>query len=78
MVHSVLAVEGVGKVTRDLGREEKFFERKAQSATGTTFSQVLEREVEERRTDSINCRTLTYGNDRMLHRFEYRAREYHY
>ena len=27
MVHSVLAVESVGKVTRDLGREEKLFER---------------------------------------------------
>lgn len=78
MVHSVLAVESVGKVTRDLGREEKLFDRKTQVNTNTTFSQILEREVEERRTDSINCRTLTYGNDRMLHRFEYRAREYHY
>ena len=77
IVHSVIAVPETRKVTREHYQQEQ------PSAHGRTqnnnsFSQILQQEVEERRTDSINCRTVTYGMDSRLHHFDYRAREYHY
>ena len=78
MVHSVLAVSETGRVTRELGKEEKNFAKKGKAEHSASFSEILQQEVEEWRTDSINCRTTTYGMDRRLHHFEYRAREYHY
>lgn len=78
IVHSVLAVHETGRVTRDLGREERNFSKQADKDNTLSFSDVLQREVEEQRTDSIDCRTTTYGTDRRLHHFQYQAREYHY
>ena len=78
MVHSVLAVSETGRVTRDLGREERNFSKTNHTNNTLSFSDILQKEVEEQRTDSIDCRTTTYGMDRRLHHFQYQAREYHY
>ena len=78
IVHSVLAVAETGRVTRDLVREERNFSKQGNSDNTLSFSDILQREVEEQRTDSIDCRTTTYGMDRRLHHFQYQAREYHY
>lgn len=77
MVHSVVAIDGVGKVKRDLDRDENS-SRKKDSQENRTFSDILQHEVEEMQTDLHTCRTVTYGMDRKLHRFEYLTREYHY
>lgn len=77
MVHSVLAIDGTRKVTRDLYRDESS-SQKRETEDGRTFSEILQQEVDERRMDSLNCRTVTYGMDRKLHSFEYLAREYRY
>lgn len=77
MVHSVLAIDGVRKVTRDQERDEHSSRQREQD-TSQTFSEILQQEVDERRTDSLNCRTVTYGMDKKLHRFEYLTREYRY
>ena len=77
IVHSVLAVSETRKVTREHdGQQQSSSHGCTQS--NNSFSQILQQEVEERRMDSINCRTVTYGTDRRLHHFDYRAREYHY
>ncbi|MBQ8592394.1 MAG: hypothetical protein IJ485_06595 [Lachnospiraceae bacterium] len=78
MVHSVMAVSTVGKVKRDLNREEHIYTGQDKANTDKSFSQILEREVGQRRTDSLNCQNVTYGMDRQLHYFNYRAREYNY
>ncbi len=77
MVHSVAAINGVRKVTRDLYRDENS-SQKSEMEENKSFSDILQQEVDERRTDSLNCRTVTYGMDRKLHSFEYLAREYRY
>lgn len=77
MVHSVLAVGGVRKVTRDLGREDNSSDKREQE-NSRLFADVLQQEVDEMRMDSLNCQTVTYGIDRKIHHFEYRAREYRY
>jgi hypothetical protein len=64
-------------VTRERNQQEKSSDRDT-TQNNNSFSQILQREVEEQRTDSINCRTVTYGMDMRLHHFDYRAREYHY
>ena len=75
MVYSVSAVSTTGKITRDQerGRNASSREEKAEKQI---FSEILKQEVEEKRKESVNCQTLTYGKDSRLHRFEYRAREY--
>lgn len=75
MVHSVLAIDGVGKLTRDLNRDENSSGKK-ESQESQAFSDILRQEVEEMRTDLHNYSTVTYGMDRKLHRFEYLTREY--
>ena len=77
MVHSVVAINGVRKVTRDLYKDENS-SQKREVEENRSFSDILQQEVDERRTDSLNCHTVTYGMDRKLHSFEYLAREYRY
>ena len=77
IVHSVLAVSETRKVTREHNQQEQASSH-GNAQSNVSFSQILQKEVEEQRTDSINCRTVTYGMDRRLHHFDYRAREYHY
>lgn len=75
MVYSVSAVSTSGKVTREQERGRNSSNTYEQ-ADNMNFSEILQQEVEERRMDSVNCHTVTYGKDSLLHRFEYRAREY--
>lgn len=77
MVHSVVAINGVRKVTRDLYRDDDS-SQKRKAEESKSFSDVLQKEVDIRRTDSLNCHTVTYGMDKRLHSFEYLAREYRY
>lgn len=77
MVHSVVAIDGIRKVSRDLYKDDSS-SQKRETEENRTFSDILQQEVDERRTDSLNCRTVTYGMDRKLHSFEYLAREYRY
>ena len=77
MVHSVVAIDGIRKVTRDLYKDDSS-SQKRETEENRTFSDVLQQEVDSRRTDSLSCRTVTYGMDRKLHSFEYLAREYRY
>lgn len=75
MVYSVSAVSKSGRITREQGRGKNSSGREGQT-DNTNFLEILQQEVEERRIDSVNCHTVTYGKDRLIHRFEYRAREY--
>ena len=75
MVYSVSAVSTTGKVSREHGRGGNSQGREAQTEK-TGFSEILKQEVEEKRKETVNCRTLVYGRDSRLHRFEYLAREY--
>ena len=77
MVHSVVAINGVRKVTRDLYKDENS-SQKSETEKSRTFSDILQQEVDVRRKDSLDCRTVTYGMDKRLHSFEYLAREYRY
>ena len=77
IVHSVLAVGETRKVTREHYQQEKTLGHGTVQGNNS-FSQILQQEMEEQRTDSIDCRTTTYGMDRRLHHFQYQAREYHY
>lgn len=75
MVHSVLATGKMRYVGYGRAEEDSGY---ANEKKDLSFSRILQKELEERRTDSLNCRTVTYGMDRRLHSFDYRAREYHY
>ena len=77
MVNSVLAVSSVGKIKREHVRNDKAPE-KGSANTNPLFSQLLQEEIEGQKKASLNCRTTTYGQDSMLHTFEYQKREYHY
>ena len=78
MVHSVISVSTVGKVTRDLNRDENSHGKRENADSEKPFAQILETEVGNRRKESFSCHNVTYGMDRRLHSFDYRAREYHY
>ena len=78
MVHSVISVSTVGKVTRDHGREGNSFSNKENADSERPFAQIFEAEVGNRRRESLNCHNVLYGSDRRLHSFDYMAREYHY
>jgi len=78
MVQSVLAVANVGKVNRDMDRDNGSSSGRNGSESGTTFSKVLQKEVEERKANSLGFKTTTYGADRRIHSFEYQPREYYY
>lgn len=75
MVHSISAVSTAGRVSRDQDRGSNSSDRDAQANTNT-FSKVLQQEVEERKTDTVHYKTLTYGKDSRLHPFEYLTRDY--
>ena len=77
MVNSVRAVSSVGKIKREHVGKEKTTE-KERANTNPLFSQLLQKEIEGQKEASLNCRTTTYGQDSMLHTFEYQKREYHY
>ncbi|MGN1148913.1 MAG: hypothetical protein ACI4TB_10840 [Lachnospiraceae bacterium] len=77
MVQSVLAVPTARKVKHDFERKGRYFLKKKHSDTESQFSQALEQEVGELQAKSLNCHTLTYGDDRKVHRFDYQVREYH-
>ena len=75
MVHSIVSIDGVGKLTRDLGREQNPSDKKDQNGNNS-FSEILQQEVDVVRKDVLNCRTITYGIDGRIRHFEYLAREY--
>ena len=75
MIQSVSAVSTAGKVGRDQGRGNNSSDKDHQANTNT-FSKVLKQEVEERKTDTIHYKTITYGKDSRLHPFEYLTRKY--
>ena len=75
MVQSVSAVSTAGKVSRDQDRGSNSSDRDQQTGTHT-FSKILEKEVEERRNDSIHCKSVIYGKESRRHPFEDRVREY--
>ncbi len=75
MVHSISAVSTAGKVGRDQGRGSNSSDREHQTGANT-FSEVLQQEVEERKTDTVHYKTVTYGRDSRLHPFEYLTRNY--
>ncbi len=76
MVHSILSINGVGKVTRDLGRDGNSSDKREQNNNNNSFSEILKQEVEGVRKDNVKCRTITYGMDGKVHHFEYLTREY--
>lgn len=78
MVNSVLAVSTTGKIKRDNARTDNSLCERNRAESNPLFSQLLQKEVEAQRADTMNCHTVTYGQDSMLHTFEYQKREYHY
>ncbi len=74
MVHSVMAVSTVGKPRHE--EERKQDDKQRETTPNTLFSQFLEQEIEEQKKASMNCKTVTYGQDSRLHTFEYLSREY--
>ncbi len=78
MVNSVLAVSTIGKTKHDDVKSDHSLQERKQMNSNPLFSQILQEEVEEQRSASLNCHTLTYGQDSRLHAFEYQKREYHY
>ncbi len=75
VIHSILSINGVGKVTRDLGRDQNSSDKREQN-NSNSFSEILKQEVEGVRKDALNCRAITYGMDGRIRHFEYLAREY--
>lgn len=78
MVNSVMEVSATGKIKRDDEKSRATLNEKYKNASQGLFSELLNQEVEEQQKASVNCRTLTYGQDSRLHTFEYQKREYHY
>lgn len=76
MVHSITAVSRINKVRNDFSQNENRF-RQEQNKTNTSFSEVLQKEVESVRKESDSCGFVTYGMDSQLHFFDYRKREYY-
>lgn len=77
IVHSILAVSRIGAVTRELVKEETIYSKKEQS-NNSSFSSVLQQEIDHVGKDALNCHTVTYGVDRKIHHYEYLRREYKY
>lgn len=75
MVHSISAVAMTDKVGREQERRGNSSDGEHQTGTNT-FSKVLKQEVEERKADTVQCKTVTYGKDSRLHPFEYFKRNY--
>lgn len=75
MIHSVTAVSTTGRIGYGHDRGKDSSDREKQ-ADGRSFSKILQQEVEDRQTDSVHCKTVTYGRDRRIHPFEYYVREY--
>ena len=64
-----------GKIGRDQDRGSNSSDREHQAGTNT-FSKVLQKEVEEIKSDTVHYKTVTYGKDSRLHPFEYLTRNY--
>lgn len=75
MVHSVEAVSSVDKVRRDADRARDF---QSKSKQNSLFSQILNQKTEDLQKDSMECHTVTYGQDSKLRTFLYQSREYSY
>ncbi|MBQ7934445.1 MAG: hypothetical protein IJ327_06660 [Lachnospiraceae bacterium] len=75
MVHSISAVSTAGRVGYDQDRGKGSSDREQQADTNT-FAKVLQQEVEDKKTDSVHCKNITYGRDSRIHPFEYYVREY--
>ncbi len=76
MVHSVLTVPSVGKVQREF--HNKPDEQYSESSKNNSFSSILKEKLNEKEAAPRACHTVTYGNDSMIHMFQYQSREYHY
>ena len=76
MVHSVLAVPSVGKVKREFRNMPD--EQHNETEKNSSFSSILKEKLNEQKSAPRTCHTVTYGNDCMLHMFQYQTREYHY
>lgn len=74
MVHSVVAISESDRIKRDARKENGARQKHSTSL----FSQILEEKTEEQKEAPRVCHTTTYGQDSMLHTFEYQKREYHY
>lgn len=75
VVHSVTMVSSADRVKRDANRERDFTPGSRQDAR---FSQILEEKEQELQRASLECHTVTYGQDSRLRTFLYRSREYGY
>ena len=65
----------VGRVGHDQDRGKDSSDRE-QHGRANTFAKVLQQDVEERKSDSVHYKTMTYGRDLRLHSFEYLTRDY--
>ena len=76
MVHSVMAVSKVNKVRNDLCQNGRTFQEE-QHKQNTSFSAILQKEVENVRTQSSHCDFMTYGMDKQIHFLDYQPRKYY-
>lgn len=76
MVSPVLAVPAVSKIRRKKERTAHSNTRKGNS--GSPFAQILSQSIDESKTVSLNCHTITYGRDSMITAFQYQTKEYTY
>ena len=76
MVHSVEAVSSVDKVKRDANKTTNSRTQDKQSKA--LFSQILDQKKQEQKANSMECHTVTYGQDSRLRTFQYQSREYNY
>lgn len=76
MVHSALTVSSVDKVRRDC--HNKPDEQESKASKPTSFSSIIKEKMEKQESVPRTCQIMTYGNDSMLHLFQYQSKEYHY
>jgi len=76
MVNAVMAVPTTDKVKRDANKAANSYSQGKKQES--LFSQIFNQTVEEAQEAPRECHTVTYGQDCMLHAFQYQKREYHY